>query len=140
MCLMPLSLHEVLLLPGNCIVSAISHCLPDTTELIAQVSDASHPPNAAALSRRARTYKAVASLTGVTLVAHHGMVLDGPGDYLVHSECAGDPHCVLVRVMNDDTNSALVIDGAACYCINVPDLRCCGNDAVDASTLVTFRI
>ena len=97
------------------------------------MSDASHPPNAAALSRRARTYKAVANLTGVTLVAHHGMVLDGPGDCLVHSECDGNPRCVLVRVISDDTNSALVIDGAACYSISVPGLRCCGAEAMDAS-------
>jgi hypothetical protein len=68
------------------------------------------------------------------------MDLQAPGSYLIHSECAGNPHCIAAVLSGDDSNIVHVYDGDHCWEIELKDLEACAAESIDKSTLVTFRV
>ncbi len=133
-------IDEVLLRPGNCIVAAISHCVEDSTQLLEKLRDASDAANVAAVSRRARTYKQAAKIACVDLLPQQGIRIEAPGDYLLHTEGDGCPHCVFVHVSSGEPASAVVRDATSRWLIDLRDLRACAGEGMDAPTIVSYRV
>jgi hypothetical protein len=89
--------------PGSCIPSALWCLAGDTQQIRDRLSDMSHPDNVVAQRRRCRNYRTVCSLTGRQLTPDLGLCLEEPGDYLLHAEGNGDPHCIAARVPESRT-------------------------------------
>ena len=75
------------------------------------------------------------------LSASPGCTITEEGDYLLHSDVDGYPHCVAVRVQKeDDLHVCEVYDGPHMYRISLPQLQHAALQAVDGPSLVTFRV
>ena len=87
--------------PGNCIPTALGHLTGEFAELKRILNDADNPVNAYAGSRSCRTYQQVQTMTKHTLIPHVGFAADRCGNYLLHFEHNGNPHCVAASVSED---------------------------------------
>jgi len=124
-------------LDGNCIPLALSYLIDDTTKLLASIQDRSQPSNVAASSRRHRTYQSVQEVAGVTLVPITGLSIDAPGHYLIHSECAGEPHCFAATREGD---SITIRDSGTEFVVDPQTMQRCLASALDRITVVTFVV
>ena len=71
------------------------------------------------------------------LVPSKGLNITGDGNYLVHSEATGVPHCVGLKVVGDE---CVVYDLDCKYTMTRAQLWVCENEAIDRSSMATFEI
>ena len=128
---------DALLADGNCMVLALSRLLDDDSAL------ALLEANAAEHVHLNRSYEDLENLFDwqLGLSASLGCTITEEGDYLLHSDANGYPHCVAVRVQKeDDLHVCEVYDGPHMYQISLPQLQHAALQAVDGPSLVTFRV
>ena len=133
-------LDEVLEQPGNCIPCALFHLVPNAHNLLAKLKDDAGPDNVVAMNRRVRTYKDSQRLSGVALHPSLGFNVRTVGNYLIHSEGHGRPHCIAIKVTGTQANDAELFDGKQVWKISRQALQSCAGECVDKSTIVTFRV
>jgi len=125
--------------PGSCIPSALWCLAGDTQQIRDRLSDMSHPDNVVAQRRRCRSYRTVCSLTGRQLTPDLGLCLEEPGDYLLHAEGNGDPHCIAARVPESRT-PIQVFTRNMVYSVDANTFKACFASAIDRWSVVTFRV
>ena len=84
---------------GNCIAYALRCLLGEHKAVLEHLSIDDAEDNRRAASRGHRSYAAVAALFKTHLLPKYGGSLSEAGDFLLHCEPAGSPHCMAVRVL-----------------------------------------
>ncbi len=131
------SVDDVLLSKGNCIPAALLDSVAGKEAKLDELRDNNKQSNVQVSVRDARTYRSVQTNYGVRLLPSQGYRVTRPGEYLVHAECDGKPHCVrVVRV--DDT--VVVCNGRARHTIDAKDAAACSAEAIDGQSIVTFEV
>ena len=134
------SVPHVLSQDGNCIPAAIAQLTGRTAEIASKLQQRT-PANAEFAQRdtanRVRSYKECAALASVTLVPQADFPT-GSGDYLLHVENGGRPHCAALRTRDD--GSCELVDGSTSWEIPAGVVATATATGVDAPTLVVFRL
>ncbi len=131
------SVDDVLLQRGNCIPAALLDSVADKDAKVAALKDNSKQSNAQASGRGARTYRSVQADYGVRLLPCQGYRVLRPGQYLLHAECNGQPHCV--RAVRDG-DTVVVCNWRARYTVDAKAAAACSTEAIDGQSIVTFEV
>lgn len=115
---------------GNCIPLAIC-MLQKTADVIGNRIDI---PDAA----KARSYRECQSLCSVMLSPIFCVSSLSPGQWLLHSELLGRPHCIGVRVGVD--GNCMLYDSCFTYSMSLQALHEIVQSSIDAQLIVAFRV
>ena len=91
------------------------------------------PENADVSTTKCRSYRSIAQMCGVDLVACAGLPQPHVKSYMLHYEGSGSPHCVAVRV-DGASKTATVLDGRSVYKMSICLLEEICAAAVDTGT------
>jgi hypothetical protein len=134
-----IAVAEVLLQHGNCIPMALYHLTGECNRpaIITYISNMSDHLNAEAVERGTRSYRDTAALLGEQIAPVAFAVLQ-VGDYLLHTEHKGRPHCISVRVPDDNTMCSCFIGKHVAEC-SKEDLQKLMETSADFSTMRLFK-
>jgi len=124
---------------GNCIVLALWSLLGGEEFSHQQFVDMSIEANVQAQQRKHRTYFAVAQSAELDLHGRVGIDLGKDGEYLLHTEPQGIPHCVGVKIHGNGKN-ATVYDAGYKYDLLSASFMDHLHSAMDAFAFVTFTL
>lgn len=120
---------------GNCIPSAIAALLGSESN----IGEALAGEEATGVSTESRSYKECELLCKVKLVPCLRFSVLPPGAYLLHSEAGGQPHCVGLRLKDNDDLSC-VHDAGCIYKLTRTQLADAIDSGIDGSTCVFFQV
>lgn len=123
---------------GNCICMGLSKAFPALTDEILQYSQKDCGENRDAKRLRSRSYKTTFEALKIQAVPALGLQVESGGKYLLHFENDGRPHCVSCVAHNVD--EVTIADKGREVRITLQELIRFAEDAVDAPSLVTFRL
>ena len=123
---------------GNCIPLAIARLMPEKISDIKKLLQENNHKNKEAAQRGSRCYSSVLRYLSIAVTAEHELNIEDKGRYLLHTEHDGNPHCLACQV--DDNCLVTVWDGVYKTTMLLDQLLSCRDKAMDASTLVTFKL
>ncbi|CAE7836607.1 unnamed protein product [Symbiodinium sp. CCMP2592] len=127
-----------LLQPGNCVPCGLWHIVPLSRQsIVAAIGNKDLPENANVGTTKYRSYRSMAQMCDVDLVACVGLPQPHVKSYMLHYEGTGSPHCVAVR-LDASTKTATVLDGRSVYKLSIRLLAEICAAAVDTSTVVCY--
>ena len=130
--------HEELLAQGNCIPLALVRLLPDRLEDVLKVLNKKDHKNAAAKRSGTRCYSFMLNELSIQVAPRYGLRLEGAGQYLLHSEHDGNPHCLGCHIR--DNGLVEIWDGVYKTRMNTSELIQFGAASLDSGTIATFQI
>ena len=130
--------YEDLHLQGNCIPLAIARLMPEKLSDIKKVLEASNHKNKEAAQRGSRCYSSVLTSLNIAVTPEHELNIEDKGKYLLHTDHDGNPHCLACQV--GDNGLVSLWDGRYKTTMLLDQLLSFGDKAMDASTIVTFKI
>ena len=122
--------------PGNCIPAALGSILQCEAAVIKEL-DKKTATNTSASVRQARSYKDWARYKDHVLSPSYGLPSFEDGNYLIHADCGGSPHCVGMSIA---AGNCVIRDTDAIYNVSCDRFRDCYLKALDRSTIVSFRV
>ena len=143
-----LSPNSVLRGTGNCIPAAVSLLLERTSDVEQAVvadSQGQGAESRAPTRPSTRSYRECEKLLGVNLIPHlpendsTSMQLQ-PGNFLLHMENGGTPHCVGLCVPDDLSLEITVLDASNNISIQTSSLDSALRDGVDGITCILFNV
>ncbi|CAE7336105.1 unnamed protein product, partial [Symbiodinium microadriaticum] len=123
---------------GNCIPLAMARLLPAKKAQILQALTASNHKNAEAEQSGSRCYNFLLKEMSIWAAPRLGLDTSKPGNYLLHMEDKGTPHCIACRVR--DNELVELWDGLHKTRLLLPELVQLSEEAVDSNTIVTFQL
>ena len=130
--------NEELPAQGNCIPLALVRLLPDKLEDVLKLLNKKDHKNAAARRTGSRCYGFILKQLSIAVAPRYGLMLDGAGQYLLHSEHDGNPHCLSCHIR--DNGLVEIWDGVYKTRMNKSELMQFGAVALDSSSIATFQI
>jgi len=130
---------EVYTRNGNCIPLALYRLHGSSAELDAFLGDDAHQENRRAETRGHRSYAEVARLFKVSLHGSHGPQQWLPGNYLLHSEPSGKPHCNAFQVA-DDAATVVLFTAKEKITLSTAAFQDALVSAADKILVCTFRV
>ena len=131
-------IHPIMRESGNCIPLAVSLAMPSTTSFLTDYLQQDVEANANAKRFKSKSYESVMKATKLHAVPSTGLQIEAGGKYLLHMENGGHPHCLACVV--DENGEAMVMDAKGHRSMSLMELRAMAVDAIDAASLVTFRL
>eukprot|EP00439_Symbiodinium_sp_Y106_P001877 s4971_g1.t1 len=129
---------DLLLVQGNCIPCSVWHAMPTTeAAIIAALKQEGNRGIPADTTTRYRTYRAVATMAGLDMMASVGLPPEHIKNFLLRYEGNGVPHAVSVR-FDTTAKIATVIDGARVYKIPIGSCQNAYLAAIDQSTIISY--
>jgi hypothetical protein len=124
---------------GNCIPLALAHLTGKHEAIETKLNDPNNRGNVYAAQRFCRSYSQALQLADLHLVPVPGFGIDSDGNYLLHTEGNGNPHCFGVRVENAKS-TVIIWDGEQNY--HMPWIAFTGavSESIDASSFMTFKL
>eukprot|EP00439_Symbiodinium_sp_Y106_P055369 s2221_g7.t1 len=130
--------NDELLAPGNRIPLALVRLLPGRLEDVLKFLNKKDHKNAAARRTGSRCYSFILKELSIGVAPRYGLMLDGAGQYLLHSEHDGNPHCVGCHFR--DNGLVEIWDGVYKTRVNKSELMQFGAVALDSSAIATLQI
>ena len=127
-----------LLKRGNCIPLAMARLLPAKKDQILKALTAANHKNAEAEQSGSRCYNFLLKEMSIWAAPRLGLDTQKPGNFLLHMEDKGTPHCVACRIR--DNELVELWDGLRKTRLLLPELVQFSEDAVDSSAIVTFQL
>eukprot|EP00439_Symbiodinium_sp_Y106_P050718 s2860_g6.t1 len=123
---------------GNCVPCALWHVVPPSrATIVAAIGNTGLRENIDANAAKHRSYRSVAQICAVDLVACVGLPEPHVKSFMVHYAGTGSPHCAAVR-LDTSSKTATVIDGCSVYRLSISLLEEICAPAVDASTVICY--
>ena len=130
--------EDLLLTQGNCIPLALARLFPDKKpDILSEIRKASHQ-NCEAVKVGSRSYRSVCESLKIHAVPSLGLNVTKPGQYLLHCEHDGKPHCVSCTC--NENNLIEIGDGKYVTRMMLSELQKFASEAIDAQSIVTFAL
>ena len=134
----PFPTDHVYCVPGNCIPHALASLGAITEEKVSLLTEAC-PDNAYMQQRGCRTYLQCSNMFHCSFSpVLCTQSFDFRGNFLLHSENGGSPHCVAVK--QDEEDKLIVFDTDGVFHLAVADFETALLGGVDAATCVIFKL
>ncbi|CAK9107125.1 Uncharacterized protein SCF082_LOCUS49879, partial [Durusdinium trenchii] len=134
----PFPTDHVYCVPGNCIPHALASLGAITEEKVSLLTEAC-PDNAYMQQRGCRTYLQCSNMFHCSFSSVlRAQSFDFRGNFLLHSENGGSPHCVAVK--QDEEDKLIVFDTDGVFHLAVADFETALLGGVDAATCVIFKL
>ncbi|CAE7704017.1 unnamed protein product, partial [Symbiodinium necroappetens] len=132
-----LDFDTVLTAPGNCICLALANLFPSRLDQVKKWVRAATSENADAERTCSRSYKKTLQGLKVHAVPSMEPVFQIGGNYLIHMENGGRPHCIscVVRAEND----VVLVDSRGRTYSTVSQVASFAETCVDSKSIVLFR-
>ena len=132
------AVEELLLTQGNCIPLALARLFPDRKPYVfSEIRKTSHQ-NCEAAKVGSRSYRSVCDSSNLQAVPCLGLDITKPGQYLLHCEHDGKPHCLSCTC--NENNLIEIGDGKYVTRMMLSELRKFASEAIDTHSIVTFRL
>lgn len=135
----PLGDRHILRESGNCIPAAIAALSSSEEQIVAALRVEDSEENCFHQTRGCRSYKQCQKLFQVKLLPSLDISSIDSGNYLLHTESSGKPHCVAL-IVDKGAGSVKVVDVESSLHVPWASFADSLRSGVDASTAVVFKV